>query len=71
MNQEQALAVADALGGDAWHSGGNIWLVRFRATDGRLVVISDEMAYEYADDTAFEEGRAAKTIELPVAISYR
>lgn len=65
MNQQQANAVATALGGDAWQSGGNIWLVRFRAPDGRLVVISDDLVCEYEDDDAFHDGRASKTIELP------
>jgi hypothetical protein len=71
MYQQQAQAVADALGGEAWQSGGNIWLVRFRGPDGRLVVISDELVCEYEDNSAFDEGRSAKMIELPVAIPSR
>jgi hypothetical protein len=67
MTQEQARGAAEALGGEAWQSGGNIWLVRFRGPDGRLVVISDDLIREYEDDAAFEDGRAAKTIELPAA----
>ena len=66
MNREQARTVAEALGGEAWHSGGNIWLVRFNAADGRLVAVSEEMVCEYADEAAFGDGRAAKVIELPV-----
>ena len=27
MEEEQAIAVAHALGGDVWQSGGDIWLV--------------------------------------------
>jgi hypothetical protein len=71
MNQQQAQAVAEALGGEAWQSGGNIWLVRLRGTDGRLVVISDELICEYADDAAFDEGQAATVIELPTATPSR
>jgi hypothetical protein len=66
MTHQQAQAVSDALGGEAWQSGGNIWLARFRGQDGRLVVISDDLVCEYEDDSAFDGGRAAKTIELPV-----
>jgi hypothetical protein len=71
MNQQQAQAVAEALDGEAWQSGGNIWLVRFRGPDGRLVVISDDLICEYDDEGAFDEGRAAKTIELPSAALAR
>ena len=65
MNQQQAQAVAEALGGEAWQCRGNIWLVGFRGPDGRLVVNSDDLVCEYEDDDAFEDGRASATIELP------
>ncbi len=40
MTEEQAKNVAAALGGDSWQSGGGIWLVLLRRSDGRLVVDS-------------------------------
>ena len=64
MNEEMAVAVADALGGEAWHSGGEIWLVLIRRADGKLVVISDEVVCEYEDDTKFDTGHATKDILL-------
>lgn len=64
MTEEQARAVAEALGGDAWHSGGEMWLVVFRRTDGRTIAISDEIVCEYADDEAMETGTASSSIPL-------
>jgi hypothetical protein len=68
MTQQQAYAVAAALGGEAWQSGGNIWLVRFRGPDGQLVVISEDLVCEYEDDAGFDEGQPAKTIGLPSGV---
>jgi len=64
MDEQQATAVAEALGGETWQSGGGIWLVLVRKPDGRLVVVSAEAVCEYDDDSAFESGRAAATIHL-------
>lgn len=35
MDEQQATAVAEALGGETWQSGGGMWLVIVRRTDGR------------------------------------
>ena len=54
MDEAQAKAVADALCGAAWNSGGGIWLVQFERKDGRLVVLSDEVVCEYSSLREFE-----------------
>jgi hypothetical protein len=64
MNEAHATAIAEALGGEAWQSGGGIWLVLRTKSDGRIVVVSDESVCEYEDRDAFDEGRAASTILL-------
>ena len=64
MDEARARAIAEALGGIAWHSGGHIWLVFIRRADGRFVVISDEFVGEYADENAFEYGDCAACIRL-------
>jgi len=64
MNEEQANAVADALGGRTWQSGGDIWLVLIDRTDGKLVVVSDETVCEYNNEESFEKAKPAKTILL-------
>jgi hypothetical protein len=64
MNEKQANVVADALGGQAWQSGGGIWLVLLRQGNGKLVVISDEAVCEYDDEQHFEESKPAKAILL-------
>ena len=64
MDEAQATAVADALGGETWQSGGDIWLVLLHRQDGRLVVISDEVVCEYADETAFDKNQATQTLRL-------
>jgi hypothetical protein len=56
MNEQQADAVAEALGGLTWNSGGGIWLVLKERSDGRLVAISDEIVCEYTSQADFESG---------------
>ena len=62
MDELEAKSVAKALGGEAWQSGGNIWLVSVSRADGKLVVISDELVAEYESDAAFAEGRESVSI---------
>jgi len=64
VDEEQATAIADALHGEAWQSGGDIWLVLVHRQDGHLVVISDEAICEYENQEAFDEGNAIATISL-------
>lgn len=64
MDEQQAAAVAEALSGKTWQSGGDVWLVIVRRNDGRLVVVSDDVVCEYVDDDAFDRGRASSSITL-------
>lgn len=64
MTEKQAIAIADALGGDTWQSGGGVWLVLFRRPDGRIVAITDEAICQYSSDQAFDEGRTDLKIAL-------
>lgn len=64
MDVEKAKALAVLLGGEAWHSGGGIWLVQVKREDGSLVVVTEESVSEYADYEAFEEGRSSADILL-------
>jgi hypothetical protein len=58
MNENQARAVAAVFGGDVWNSGGGIWLVIITRSDGRVVVMSDELITEYASGEAHDDGDA-------------
>jgi len=64
MSEEQAMAVAEALGADSWNSGGGIWLVRKQRPDGHLIVISDEVVCEYESEEKFDQNDPAKSILL-------
>jgi len=64
VDEDAAVAVAEALGGQAWQSGGGIWLVRIERTDGRLVIVSDDAVCEYADEEAFEANEPASVVVL-------
>jgi hypothetical protein len=64
MTEDQAIAVADSIGGDAWQSGGDIWLVLRKRNDGWLVVISDECVCEYEDEGAFERACPSNSLLL-------
>ena len=64
MTEEQANTIADILGGNAWNSGGGIWLVMLERADGALVVISDEAVCEYLNRDAFDKCQPSITILL-------
>ena len=68
MNEQQATAIADALGGEAWQSGGGMWVVTINRSDGKLIGITDDAICMYADDTAFDRGEASDLIELNAGI---
>lgn len=64
MDEEKATKLAKLLGGETWQSGGDIWLVILRRSDGKIVAISDEVACEYADEEALGAGEAGNQILL-------
>ncbi len=63
MNEHNAKAVARALGGEPWHTGGNIWVVKFPKGAG-FAVLSEEGAAEYADEAAWYDGRASVMVDF-------
>lgn len=64
MTEAQANKLANIVGGEAWQSGGGIWLVTLNREDGALVVFSGDAVCEYESEEAFEESRASKIISL-------
>jgi hypothetical protein len=64
MNEDKARKLAELLEGEAWPSGGNIWLVRLTNTDGKLVVFSDDMVCQYDDIEMFRRGLPDQEINL-------
>lgn len=59
-----AQALAKAIGGEAWQSGGGLYVVAIRRPDGAIVVFSDDLVAEYADDDAFDAGEPRTSILL-------
>jgi hypothetical protein len=66
MDESTAEQLAAIVGGEAWQSGGGIYLVTVNRDDGSLVVFSGDSVCEYENDEAFDAGRASKTILLPI-----
>ena len=64
MNEIQATAVAEALGGEMSPPLCHAWPVQFPRSDGRKVVVSAEVVCEYADDEAFEKNQCSSAILL-------
>ncbi len=64
MDERQAQILANALGGDAWNSGGGIWLAVVRRSDGRIVAVSDEAVCEYASEGDLLTGQPESSIFL-------
>ena len=51
MDEEKAGALAKLLGGETWQSGGDMWLVIIRRSDGKVVTISNEVVTAYIQRT--------------------
>jgi hypothetical protein len=64
MTEEEANAVAEALRGKPWNSGGGIWLVVFHREDGTIAVMSDDVINVYEDQEAFDTGHAREYLLL-------
>ena len=64
MNEQQANALAEVFSGEAWNSGGGIWLAAYWRGDGKYVVFSGDAVCEYESDEAFDNGRASNTLLL-------
>ena len=66
MDERTAEQLATIVGGEAWQSGGGIWLVTVNRDDGSLVVFSGDAICEYENDEAFDAGQASKSILLTI-----
>ena len=64
LNELTTPMAAAALGGEAWQSGGGIWLIVKRTVDGRIVTISPEVVNEYENEEAFEEDRPKSSLVI-------
>src|SRR5262245_10223364 len=66
MDERTAEQLAVIVGGEAWQSGGGIYVVTVVRDDGSLVVFSADSICEYANEEAFDAGRASKMIPLSI-----
>jgi hypothetical protein len=64
MTEEQANAVAEALGADSWNSGGEIWLVVSHRHDGSIVVLSEDVIKVYESQNAFDADQSGEPVLL-------
>jgi hypothetical protein len=54
VTEDWATGLAALIGGEAWQSGGNIWVVLYQCPDGRFVVIGVDGADIYQSKDRFE-----------------
>lgn len=64
MDEQQAENLAKAVGGEVWKSSGAGYVVGLRRPGGSIVVFSDDVVAEYADDSAFDAAKPSATIML-------
>lgn len=64
MDERQAKVVARALGGETWQSGGDMWMVLFRRSDGKVVGLTGEVVCLYADEELLQTGKPEESILL-------
>ena len=55
MNEQKAKKIAQIVGGNAFQSGGDIWVVIIKKKKG-IAVISDECVSHYTSEDTFVEG---------------
>lgn len=64
MNERQANALAEIFSGEAWNSGGGIWLAAYWRGDGKYIVFSGDAVCEYDSEEAFDNAAASNTLVL-------
>jgi hypothetical protein len=64
VNEQQANALAEIFGGEAWNSGGGIWLAAYWRGDGKYIVFSGDAVSEYESEDAFDQAKASNTLVL-------
>ena len=64
MDKEKATALAELLNGEAWQSGGGIYVVLVRNSLGQVIGITDESICVYAHEKALGEGIAEQSFLL-------
>ncbi len=57
MTEKQAETLAAIVGGEAWQSGGGVWLVTLHTSADKFVVFSGDAVCEYDDEEAFDESK--------------
>ena len=56
MEKDKAIQLAELLNGEAWNSGGGLYIVLIRNSLGGIVGITDDSICLYANEEALEEG---------------
>lgn len=64
MSEHQANALAEIISGEAWNSGGGVWLAVYWRGDGKYIVFSGDAVCEYDSEDAFDAGTASGTLLL-------
>ena len=64
MNEQQANALAEIFSGEAWNSGGGIWLAAYWRGDGQYIVFSGDAVCEYDSEEDFDAAKASKMLLL-------
>lgn len=64
MNERQANALAEIFSGEAWDSGGGLWLAAYWRGDGKYIVFSGDAVCEYETEEDFDAANATNAIVL-------
>ena len=64
MDKDSAEKLAALIGGDAWQSGGGIYVVLKTNSLGQIIGITDESICVYKSDDALNEGMPEQNILL-------
>jgi hypothetical protein len=64
MNEQQANALAEIFSGEAWNSGGGIWLAAYWRGDGKYIAFSGDAVCEYDSEEAFDAAKTANMLIL-------
>lgn len=64
MTEAIAANLAETIGGQAWHSGGGIWLVRATTKEGHILIVAPNSISTYATEEDYYNGTPLIDIDL-------
>ena len=64
MNEQTAKLLQSIIGGETYHSGGNMWIVAIHRANGEVLHVTDEGVSVYNDQAHCDVGEEIQSINF-------